>query len=307
MFVTVAICTRNRASSLARTLASIEAARHPACDWEILITDNGSTDGTQQVIADFANRLPIRMQVETKAGVANARNAAVAAATSEYIVWTDDDVVVEPDWLTAYVDSFAAYPSADLFGGRIRPVLEEPVTQWFSQVSPRLEELLAERELGQEPMWITNVAQVPYGANCAVRKSVQSKFLFDTARGPGAPYFGEETTSFKAILAANHQARWVPASSVRHMISSKRQTLEYVRWWYEGLGRTLVWEGAEGLPGPRILGVPRWLWRSAITKELRFRFAHLTGAPDVWARRLVDVSLDWGKLQYCRSGSSGGR
>ena len=301
MFVTVAVCTRNRAPSLARTLASIEAAQHPACDWEILIIDNGSTDDTQHVIAAFAERLPIRMQIETRSGVANARNAAVAAATGEYIVWTDDDVVVQPNWLTAYVSSFSAHPSADLFGGRIVPVLEEPITEWFQQISPRLEELLAVRDLSDEPMVISKPEQIPYCANCAVRSSVQKSFPFDPARGPGTPYFGEETTSFKAMLVSGHEARWVPGSCVQHMISSKRQTLAYIRWWYEGLGRTVVWEGAEILPGPRVLGAPRWLWRSVITKEFRFRLARLTSAPDVWARRLIDVSVDWGKLRHYRS------
>jgi hypothetical protein len=298
MFVTVSICTRNRAASLARTLASIERSNHVACDWELLITDNGSTDGTADVVAAFKDRLPIRMQVESRPGVANARNASAIAASGHYMVCTDDDVVVDPNWFGAYLDSFRTWPSDDLFAGRIVPVLEPPVTDWFETIAPSVHALLAIRDMGDAAICLsTDGDHVPYGANCAVRTEVQRLFPFDTRRGPGATYFGEEITSFKAMMTAGHTGRWVPGSRVDHMISPKRQTLEYIRWWYEALGRTVVWEGAETHAGKRLFGAPRWLWRRAITGELAFRIAHMTSPPDIWIKKLVQVSLDRGRLR----------
>ena len=302
MFVTISICSRNRALSLARTLASIEAAKRPACDWELLITDNGSTDTTGEVVQSFAGRLPVRLQIEAKPGVAHARNAAAAAAAGHYILGTDDDTVVDANWFCAYVDAFTTWPAADLFAGRIVPVLESPATTWFEQAVSQIPALLAVRDMGNEPLALSDHSNhTPYGANCAVRTEVQRQFPFDPRRGPGALYFGEETASFKAILAAGHAGRWVPGSIVEHMISPKRQTRDYIRWWYQSLGRTVVWEGQETHEGRQLFGAPLWLWRRALTGELAFRVAHMTKAPDTWVGQLVQASLDRGRLQYLLS------
>ena len=298
MLITLAICTRNRAASLARTLESIERSKRVACEWELLVTDNGSTDGTADIVVAFKERLPIRMQTELTPGVANARNAAANAAAGRYIVWTDDDVVVDPGWFSAYLDSFQAYPGDDLFAGRIVPVLEQPVTDWFEEIAPCIHLVLAVRDMGDVAIPLTLGGEhIPYTANCAVRTEVQRLFAFDPRRGAGALYFGEETTSFKAMLAAGHSGRWVPGSRVDHMISSTRQSLKYIRWWYEALGRTLVWEDTEPNTDRKLFGAPRWLWRRAITGELAFRVAHLTAPPEVWIKKLVQVSLDRGHLR----------
>ena len=302
MLFTLSICTRNRSDSLARTLDSIERSKRPGCPWELLITDNGSTDDTQDVIASFCQRLPIRLQTESRPGVANARNTATAAAKGAYMVCTDDDVIVARDWLEAYEHCFAQWPNADLFAGRITPVLEEPRVEWFAQATRHLGGPLAIREMGDSPAALqANADCVPYGANCAVRTEVQRAFPFDPRRGPGQTYFGEETTSFMAILNAGHVGRWVPQARVEHMISPRRQTEAYIRWWYGSLSRTLVWEGKDTCDGPVLFGAPRWLWRYAVTRELRFRLARMTVAPDIWVDRLVDASLQWGRLRQFRS------
>lgn len=65
MRVTVAICTRNRAGSLARVLRSAEAMTpHAGGAWELVVVDNGSSDHTGEVVAGFAPVLPVRRVVE---------------------------------------------------------------------------------------------------------------------------------------------------------------------------------------------------------------------------------------------------
>src|SRR6516165_2736912 len=124
MFVTVAICTRNRAGSLRRTLESLAALQIPGdLTWEIVIVHN-STDHTDDVINKYLERLPVRRVLETRAGLSNARNQAVDTAKGEYIVWTDDDVIVDPGWLSAYAAAFRRWPEAAVFGGRIKPRYE---------------------------------------------------------------------------------------------------------------------------------------------------------------------------------------
>ena len=119
MLVTVAICTLNRAESLRRTLDSLVAMHLlTGFSWEVLVVNNNCTDHTDDVIKDFTDRLPVRRLFEPQQGQSRARNCAIDAAKGDYIVWTDDDVVVDPGWLIAYVDAFRRWPNAAVFGGR---------------------------------------------------------------------------------------------------------------------------------------------------------------------------------------------
>src|ERR1051325_11089380 len=86
IFVTIAICTFNRAESLRRTLRSLAELRvlnHVA--WEIIVVNNNCTDNTDDVIASFSDRLPIRREFEPQRGLSCARNRAVKAAEGSYI------------------------------------------------------------------------------------------------------------------------------------------------------------------------------------------------------------------------------
>jgi glycosyltransferase involved in cell wall biosynthesis len=98
--VTVAICSWNRAALLRETLKQMtHLERDDSFDWELLVVDNNSTDQTPDVLAEFAGQLPLRVLREPKPRKSNAANLVVKEARGEYILWTDDDVLVEPDWL----------------------------------------------------------------------------------------------------------------------------------------------------------------------------------------------------------------
>ena len=118
VMASVAICTQNRADSLARTLESLCAMRCvPASEYEVVVVDNGSTDHTAKVCNEFAARLPIRYFFEEQRGLSVARNRAIREARGRYICWTDDDVTVGPGWLHAYQTSFAKQHSSPLRSG----------------------------------------------------------------------------------------------------------------------------------------------------------------------------------------------
>ena len=138
---TVTICTRNRAASLARTLASIvEAARAVSEDWELLVVDNGSTDDTSEVVDGFAGCLPIHRILHSVPGLSNARNAGVAAARGRFIIWTDDDLTVDRAWLAAYLAAFRTWPDCAIFGGRAIPPLRRArarVVFWHARTTSR--------------------------------------------------------------------------------------------------------------------------------------------------------------------------
>ena len=299
--ISVCLCTRNRANSLARTLDALKACRPPSQAWELVIVDNGSTDATPTIIARYQDQLPVRAVTEPKRGVSNARNAGVRAARGEYLIWTDDDVIPCPDWLILYEAAFLRSPDIDLFGGRIVPVLQEPAPAWFRDTAPLLFMPLAARDFGPEPVdFDPAVERIPYGANFAVRAAVLQRFPFDPIYGPGGPYSGDETTVFCAMIAAGHRGLSVPGADVEHMIPLERQTEAYVAAWFIVLGRTMAYKTLPS-SAPIFLGVPRWLWRARVQTECAFRWARLMAPPRVWVPRLIALSLARGQFQYYRA------
>jgi hypothetical protein len=73
MRISVVICTFNRASLLERTLGHMSVILAPEnVDWELVVVNNNCTDNTDDVIAKFSDRLPIRRVIEEQQGLSNA-------------------------------------------------------------------------------------------------------------------------------------------------------------------------------------------------------------------------------------------
>jgi glycosyltransferase involved in cell wall biosynthesis len=276
MRVSVIVCSRNRAQSLARALASMSRATRPPDAWEVLIVDNGSTDETPAVVAGFEGSLPVRRVLEPEPGLSRARNRGVSAAKGEYLVWTDDDVTVDPAWLSAYLDAFAAAPGAALFAGQVHPVLESPVTPWFAAGAEHLQGLMAARAFSDVSPLSPHL--LPYGANFAVRAAEQRQNLYDPRLGvaPGRRIGGEETDVARAILSAGATGLTVPASIVNHMIPTSRQTLRYVREYFVANGES--WPAATPEIRKRLIGgVPPWILRKLIAHKAAYLAKRVAG------------------------------
>ena len=94
--VSVIVPAYNAASTIEATLASVLAQSYT--DIEIIVVDDGSTDGTGAILDDLVAREPrIRVLHQPNAGVARARNAALAVATGEWIATIDADDIWHPD------------------------------------------------------------------------------------------------------------------------------------------------------------------------------------------------------------------
>ena len=102
--------------------------------WELLVVNNRCTDDTDSVIARHQMRLPLRRLFEPEPGLSNARNCAVAAAQGDLMLWTDDDVLIDRDWLEAYVAAASKWPDAGYFGGRIEPGTNPHLQSGFNRI-----------------------------------------------------------------------------------------------------------------------------------------------------------------------------
>jgi glycosyltransferase involved in cell wall biosynthesis len=109
----VVIPTYNRAATLRQTLTALMAQDYP--DYEIIVVDDGSTDGTRAMIArEFPQ---VRYIYQQNRGPAAARNRGIAHARGEIIAFTDDDCVPPRDWLARLADGYARYPDVVGVGG----------------------------------------------------------------------------------------------------------------------------------------------------------------------------------------------
>jgi hypothetical protein len=299
--ITVAICTWNRAHLLRQTLEQMThlAALPVGVSWELIVVDNACTDRTVDVLESFMGRLPLRRVFEPKPGQSNARNAAIAEARGGHIVWTDDDVLVDSEWLLAYARAFARYPEVAFFGGPVAAWFDAPPAAWLTAVLPRVGSAFAVREFDAHDEAITTTF-LPFGANMAFRTNVLRTTRFDPRLGRvrTGMLSGEETAVMGHLLARGETGRWVSGAAVRHYIPPERQTIRYLRRYYSGSAATLALMPHEGPQSRMLFGRPRWVWRAAIQNEIAYRVRRLTSRPEIWIEDLKRASAAWGILRY---------
>jgi len=299
MKITVAICTWNRSALLKETLEQAARLSVPqGIEWELLVVNNNSTDATDEVLASFKERLPLRTVFEREPGLSNARNRAAREAAGHYILWTDDDVLVEEGWLKAYAEAFSEWPEAAVFGGNIEPWFAGEPPRWLPRVWSRVASAYASRDLGQQAIPLSQEV-MPFGANFAVRTEEQRNYLYDPHLGvrPDSIMGGEETTVIRSMLADGHTGRWVPRARVRHYIPEARQTIAYLRRYFTGYGEYCARHDDAEDAAPRLFGKPRWLWRQAFASELKYRLRRIVSSPEVWIEDLIAASQAWGQLR----------
>ena len=308
MFVTIAICTFNRAESLRRTLNSLTVMQVPTIDLEVIVVNNNCSDHTDATIEAFSKRLPIRREFEKEPGLSNARNRAVDAAKGDYIVWTDDDVIVKPGWLAGYGEAFRRHPEAAVFGGPITPRYQTPVVSWVKEGEPVLGGPYAIRNFGDDPLPLSIAdGRLPYGANFAVRTSEQRMFRYDPNLGPGpnTRRGGDEVDLIERMLRTGVFGYWVPTAQVEHYIGHDRQTIQYlVRHFADrGEAEALLQRNHNEL---RWFGVPRWMLRRLVEEWYRYHIHRLISPPIVWLQHLQGYAYTSGAVRhYWRSVRSG--
>jgi glycosyltransferase involved in cell wall biosynthesis len=115
--VTVIVPAHNAAAFLERAVRSVWTQAYPASDIELLVVDDGSTDGTRVLANRLAGQSPVQMRVLAhddggNRGVAPTRQRAAREASGEFVALLDADDVFLPDRLQASIDALHAHPGA---------------------------------------------------------------------------------------------------------------------------------------------------------------------------------------------------
>ncbi|MEX1277063.1 MAG: glycosyltransferase family A protein [Bacteroidota bacterium] len=117
--VSIILCTYNRKHLVGRAIASV--FRQTCADWELVIVDDGSTDGSAKVLRAMASRDPRILHLRhANRGLALSRNAGVSASSGKYITFLDSDDELKPTHLQKRVRYLESHPYADALHGGLR-------------------------------------------------------------------------------------------------------------------------------------------------------------------------------------------
>lgn len=139
--VSVIIPTRNRRVTLQATLKSLQQQSYPQDRYEVMVVDNGSDDGTKEMVEEMAARSGglIRYLRQDNQGPALARNRGIQETTGEIVAFTDSDCVADADWLRAGARALEQDERLGLIVGRVMPMPNQQIT-FLSRVGWREKE-----------------------------------------------------------------------------------------------------------------------------------------------------------------------
>jgi len=121
-FVSVIVCSYNGGRTLAACLDSLGKLNYPA--YEIILVDDGSTDDTAYVTAQFPE---VHYIHQSNHGLSHARNTGAAAAKGEVLAYTDSDCMADADWLCYLIGTLLSGDYAGVGGPNITP----PAQDWI--------------------------------------------------------------------------------------------------------------------------------------------------------------------------------
>ncbi|MHA1938040.1 MAG: glycosyltransferase [Candidatus Thorarchaeota archaeon] len=230
MHASIIIPTNNRAEFLADTIKSIQSLEDLERNIEILVIDNASTDNTGEIVEEFQaiSQYPLRYFREEKIGLHFSRHTGAIKARGEILIFIDDDVFLNPGWLSAVLNAYND-PNVWAVGGPVHPHWEVDPPDWIHKVPKDYLSLLdygcKSRPIGKDE-----------GIN-GCNYSIKRNRLFDVGgfhpdsysdpsmlwhRGDG------EAGLTRKILAANGIVMYEAGAAIKHRISQERLSKEYI-------------------------------------------------------------------------------
>jgi glycosyltransferase involved in cell wall biosynthesis len=242
-FVSVIICTHERSDSLRKTLDSVTALNFS--DYEIVVVDNApKTTSTWDLIEQhYSDR--VRYIREDHPGLSIARNRGVTEALGEIVAFTDDDVIVDKEWLWELINAFLDAENVACVTGNIIPAELETPSQAIFEEYGAFNKGFSKKIFDKTDRYTRNPL-LPYsagvygtGASMAFRTDfLKSIGGFDPATGSGTPTKGgDDLAAFFEVISRGYRLVYEPAAIVHHQHRRDYESLRNQAFGY-GCGLT---------------------------------------------------------------------
>ena len=295
--VSVVIVNRDGMRYLRDCLNSLQAQSY--ADFEIILVDNGSTDGSAEWVARHFPHVRLICK-ETNLGFAAANNQAIRASTAPYVVTLNNDTRVDPGWLAALVQAVENDATVGMCASKMlfadRPDVINSTGISLDAAGIAWDRRGGERDGGAETTPI-EVFGPCAGAALYCREMFDQIGVFDEEF---FAYLEDVDLAWRARLAG-WRCLYVPAARVYHVHSAT--AVEGSSFKRRLLGRNKVWLIAKDYPMPRLLlylplivlydvaAVLFTLVSRRDTSSLRGRLEGLSGLFRMWRKRRVAQAL----------------
>ena len=204
------ICTHNRAWRLPECLNRAAESICEGLKIEMVVVDNASTDETPAVITEFIAQWPhltVRPIREERVGLSHARNAGIAAAAGDLLVFTDDDCYLDHDYFRRLAQARQDF-DFNYFSGNILI---------YKEVDGQLGGYLNEDAIRNIPPLVIQVPGRLQGSNMGYEREVLARIgKFNTLIGAGTPYRFEDIEYATRASLAGFRGIHLPQVVVRH-------------------------------------------------------------------------------------------
>ena len=293
--LTVLLGTRNRGRILRDVLEGFCRLMEPSGGWKVIVVDNGSTDDTPQVLAEFQGRLPLQPLSVPQPGKNKALNAALPLVAGDLVVFTDDDVFPRTDWLIRLREAADTQPEYSIFGGVVisRWQVEPPRWALWSELGAAytVSSPLAKEGPVAPELWSGTIV----GANMAIRARIfESGARFDPAVGPngGSYAMGSETEILLRLAWQGHKAYHLQGAVIEHLIRKEQLDQAWVLQRAVRFGRGLLRQS----PDVKLwFGMPRHLFRDIPKQAVVVAATWLSMREEALFQARWFFNIYWGK------------
>jgi len=235
--ISAVICTHDRQDYLARAISSLLDQDFP--DYEVILVNNASTDGTEKIAQDYSTHPRFRYIYEPVLGLSTARNTGAEAAQGEIVAYLDDDAVASSGWLKALETAFEKDEGLAIAGGKVTLILptNKPLPWW---ISPALSGNLGAYDLGDAEIDIHKPGLTPRGLNYAIRRKfwqTMGGFAVNLGRKGKNLLSNEEVYATELALQQGWRVAYLPQALVAHQVVPERLNPGWFlnRAWWQGL------------------------------------------------------------------------
>jgi glycosyltransferase involved in cell wall biosynthesis len=243
-FISVVLCTRNRADLLDTAMASVVAQDYPKSEYEIVVVDNASTDHTAQIVARYASQANVRYVLEKRIGLCIARNTGWQAAAAGYVALFDDDAIAQSGWLAAIAHAFQrSSGDVGVIGGRVDPIWLAPRPAWLDD---QIAGALTIVDWGSEEKPILDLRREwLVGANMAAPRSVLAEVggFHPWLDRVGANLLSSGDVHLQMeIVRRGYRCLYVPAMAIQHLAPPARLTQAWFtkRFYWQGISDAVM-------------------------------------------------------------------